>query len=207
MSDSARLLSNMCGIRYGEVFLAFLDGGQRFEVYDSFPFNVCPDDPWRALDPQAFAKENGATLAILNGPRHWLMDGVGKVANVEPRLRNVGGIDMRCVATLDLDGRMEKVYYAERQVNRGAMWHFDAGTTVHELTTPDTKTHIMQACCVGVDESLDEKSLVDLGAHLDLPDGWTYRSRVLGEESQVGTTHHMATVLQDELENPDTLVD
>ena len=118
----------MRSTRYGGVFLAFFNYEQRIEVYNSFPLNDCPDDLGRAFDSQAIAKENGAALAVLNGPRYWLMDGSGKMVSVELRLRNLGGFDVRCGATLDFVGRKEKVFYAERHVNRGAIWYFDTGT-------------------------------------------------------------------------------
>jgi hypothetical protein len=65
----------------------------------------------------------------------------------------------------------------------------------------------MQAYCTGVDESLTEAALCGLGATLELPAGWSYRSRVLDAELVVDTTTRVATVLQDELENTYTLVD
>jgi hypothetical protein len=40
---------------------------------------------------------------------------------------------------------------------------------------------------------------------LALPDGWSYRTRVLEEELVVDTTTTTAVVLQDELENSYTL--
>lgn len=65
----------------------------------------------------------------------------------------------------------------------------------------------MQAYCVGVDESLTLGSLGELGARLDPPAGWAFGSRVLDEELVVDTTLHVATVLQDELENTYTLAE
>jgi hypothetical protein len=47
--------------------------------------------------------------------------------------------------------------------------------------------------------------LVGLGARLALPEGWSYRHRVLDEELVIDTTTDLATVLQDELENTYTL--
>jgi hypothetical protein len=207
MTTSGRLLSNLRGMRYGEVLLAYLEGEQRVEVFNSFPMNQCPDELWRALNPETLAKEANATFAILNGPRYWLMDGIGKVQNVEPVIRDFGGIEMRRVATIELSGDVARTFYQERHVNRGAIWYFDAGSRVHELTSPDAKTYVMQAYCTGVDESLTEASLSDLGAKLALPAGWSYSSRVLDVELVVDTTSHVATVLQDELENTYTLVD
>ena len=45
----------------------------------------------------------------------------------------------------------------------------------------------------------------DGGFTLALPEGWTYRTRILDEELVVDTTATIATVLQDELENTYTL--
>ena len=97
--------------------------------------------------------------------------------------------------------------YREHHVNRGAIWYFDAGSRVHELTSPDAKTYVMQAYCTGVDESLTEASLDGLGARLQLPLGWSYGSRVLDTELVVDNTERVATVIQDELENTYTLLD
>jgi hypothetical protein len=207
MTTSERQLSNLRGMRYGEVLLAYLDGEQRVEVFNSFPMNQCPDELWRALDPETVAKEANATFALLNGPRFWLMDGIGKVQNVEPVIRDFGGIEMRRVATLELDGDVVRTFYREHHVNRGAIWYFDAGSSVHELISPHANTYVMQAYCTGVDESLTEAALCGLGATLELPAGWSYRSRVLDAELVVDTTTRVATVLQDELENTYTLVD
>jgi hypothetical protein len=38
-----------------------------------------------------------------------------------------------------------------------------------------------------------------------MPEGWSYRTRILDEEIVVDTTETQATVLQDELENSYTL--
>jgi hypothetical protein len=38
-----------------------------------------------------------------------------------------------------------------------------------------------------------------------MPEGWTYRSRILDDELVVDTTATIATVLQDEFENSYTL--
>ncbi len=207
MTNPQRLVSNMRGLRYGEVLLGFLDDAPRVDVYNSFPLNDCPDELWRALDADVLAKESSATFALLNGPRYWLMDAVGKVENVEPVVRNFGGIAMRRVATLELNGDVTRTFYKERLVNRGAAWFFDPGTTIHTLTSPDDKTYAMQAYCVGIDASLREENLSDLATRLALPNGWRFASRVLDTELIVDTTAHVAVVLQDELENTYTLLD
>ena len=63
----------------------------------------------------------------------------------------------------------------------------------------------MQAYCVGVDATLNESNLAGLADRLDLPEGWSFRTRILAEELVVDTSATIATVIQDELENSYTL--
>jgi len=87
------------------------------------------------------------------------------------------------------------------------VFFFDAGRPVYELVNPDGLAYVMQALCVGVDPSMDEAGLPGLGDRLSMPEGWSYRTRVLDEELVVDTTGKVATVLQDEFENSYTLPD
>jgi hypothetical protein len=70
---------------------------------------------------------------------------------------------------------------------------------------PSGKNYVMQALCKGVDPSMSEESLASLGDRLALPNGWSYRTRILTEELVIDTTASLATVLQDEFENSYTL--
>ena len=145
-------------------------------------------------------------MVKLNGPRHWMLDGLGtKVAVVEPVLRDFNGLTMRRIATVDLGHNPSTEPYGERHVNRGAVFFFDAGKPVHELVNPDGVAYVMQAYCIGVDPTLTQDSLAGLGERLALPDGWSFRTRILDEELIVDTTATVATVVQDELENTYTL--
>jgi hypothetical protein len=92
-----------------------------------------------------------------------------------------------------------------RNVNRGAVFFFDAGKTVYELVDPDGRALVMQARCIGVDPNMTEESLATLGDRLALPEGWLYRSRVLQDELVIDTSATLATVVQDEFENTYTL--
>jgi hypothetical protein len=112
---------------------------------------------------------------------------------------------MRRIATVELGDLPASVPYTERHVNRGAVFFFDAGKPVHELVAPDGTAYVMQAYCLGVDPTLTADALPTLGDRLALPEGWTYRTRVLDEELVVDTTTTTAVVLQDEFENSYTL--
>jgi hypothetical protein len=206
VTTEPRLLSDLRGLRYGEVFLVFLRDTPFIEVYNSFPMNDCPDELWRALNVDEIAKEFGADVAVLNGPRYWMMDGIGKIDAIEPVLRTFGGIEMRRVATLEVDGSFARTPYSERHVNRSAVWHFDAGKPVYELVAPNGNVYVLQAYCVGVDPTLEQSSLAGLEQRLALPDGWRFQTRVLDDELIIDTSERVATVLQDEFQNTYTLV-
>ncbi|NBU06727.1 MAG: hypothetical protein EBT38_03435 [Acidimicrobiia bacterium] len=205
--SAQRLTDNMRGVRYGEVLPVFLrEDGLHAEVYGTQMLNDCPQHLWEKLDAPAIAKELGAVLVKLNGPRKWVLDGLGtKVAPVEPVLREFGGIMFRRIATIHLGDKPGAGPYKENKINRGAVFFFDAGKPVYELVNPEGKAYVMQALCMGVDASMSEASLPSLGSRLSLPAGWTYRSRVLEQELVVDTTASLATVLQDEFENSYTL--
>lgn len=209
MTDEAptRLISDMRGVRYGEVLAVYLrDSGLEAEVYGTQMLNDCPQELWDTLDPATIAAEMDAAIVKLNGPRYWTLDGLGqKVAVIEPVFRDFNGLTMRRIATVDLGDNPSVQPYVERYVNRGAVFFFDAGKPVYELVNPDGRAYVMQAYCVGVDPSLTEGDLSELGQRLALPEGWSFRTRVLDQELVVDTTATIATVLQDELENTYTL--
>ncbi|MTA69865.1 MAG: hypothetical protein F2956_08215 [Actinobacteria bacterium] len=197
----------MRNVRYGEVLAVFArDNKLEAEVYGTQMINDCPDELWKTLDAAAIASEMSALAVKLNGPRYWVLDGLGtKVAFVEPVMRDFNGLMMRRIATVDLGDKPATVPYEERYVNRGAVFFFDAGSVVYELINPQGKAYVMQAYCVGVDPTLNLDNLSDLANRLDLPTGWTFRSRILDAELVVDTTDHPATVVQDEFENTYTL--
>ena len=168
--------------------------------------NDCPQELWETLDADAIAKDMGAVFAKLNGPRYWLLDGLGsKVAVVDPVFKDFNGIQMRRIATIPLGADFAAGAYVVRNVNRGAVFFWDAGKLVYELVDPDGRPFVMQARCVGVDFGMTEESLATLGERLALPEGWSYRTRVLDAELVVDTTATLATVVQDEFENTYTL--
>jgi hypothetical protein len=202
-----RLIDDMRGVRYGEVLAVFLrDTGLEAEVYGTQMLNDCPQESWETLDADAIAKDMGAVFVKLNGPRYWLLDGLGsKVAVVDPVFKDFNGIQMRRIATIPLGADFAAGPYVARNVNRGAVFFFDAGKTVYELVDPDGRAYVLQARCVGVDQGMTEESLATLGERLALPEGWTYRTRVLESELVIDTSATLATVVQDEFENTYTL--
>jgi hypothetical protein len=202
-----RLISDVRGVRYGEIIAVFLrDGRFEAEVFGTQFLNECPQDLWNDLDSAVIAEELGAVVVKLNGPRHWVLDGMGiKINAMEPVLRDFNGLLMRRLAVIDLGVQPAPAPYTEVKVDRGAVFFFDAGKPVYELVDPAGTVYVMQALCIGVDPTITEAGLTELGSRLALPDGWSYRTRLLDRELVIDTTATIATVLQDELENSYTL--
>jgi len=210
MSETAspeRLITDHRGTRYGEVLAIYLrDEGLQADVYGTQLLNDCPQELWETLDAEVIKDEMDAVFVKLNGPRYWMLDGLGtKAEPVEPVLRDFNGITMRRIATVDLGEGLDASPYMERKVNRGAIFFFDAGRPVYELVNPAGEAYVLQARCVGVDPEMSEEALVTLGDRLALPEGWSYRVRILEEELVIDTSSSPATVLQDEFENSYTL--
>jgi len=86
--DKTRIVTNHRGTRYGEVLAVFSDGEQfTAHVYGTQLLNDCPQELWETLVPAAIAEELGALIVKLNGPRYWVLDGLGsKSAPLEPCL-------------------------------------------------------------------------------------------------------------------------
>ncbi|MEQ1700881.1 MAG: hypothetical protein ABMA25_12275 [Ilumatobacteraceae bacterium] len=193
----------MRGKRYCEVLLLKpIDGVPSAEVYNTFPLNDCPVDQWLAMDPTAIAAEYAVPLAVLNGPRYWLMDHVQATGGEAPAPVSFGGMEMILRATVDLGsvGAGEPPY-TEHHVNRKTVFGFEAGSVVYELVAADGSIYVMQSWSQQIDPALDEAGLTSLGERLALPVGWTYRVRTLTEPLDVVTTEQDAVVLQDEFKN------
>lgn len=211
MSDRpVKTIDNMRGVRYGEVLCVYVKGDVlEAEVWGTQMLNDCPQELWDGLDPEVIKEEMGAVFARLNGPRHWVLDGLGtKVATVEPTLREFNGILMRRIATVPLGNNPAGQPYSVRNVDRGAQFFWDGGKRIYELLDPDGRAFVMQALCLSVDPGMnDEKVLMALGDRLALPAGWSYRTRILDSDIWSDTTRNVATVVQDEFENTYTLTD
>jgi hypothetical protein len=189
--------------RYCEVLLVRItDGNGVADVYNTYPLNACPAALWTKLDTGAIAKHEGFPIAILNGPRYWLMDTIEKSGPTDDLHKTFGGIEMIRRATVSVGPLAEATKpYTVHRVNRQTVFEFDAGRTVYELTAADGTTYVMQSWSQQVDPALDEAGLADLGSRLHLPAGWTYKARHLNAPLRVVTTKTDASVLQDDFRN------
>lgn len=190
------------GERYCEVLVITKLAPAVGDVYNSFPMNRCPQQQWAALDTKAIATRLSAPLAVLNGPRYWLMDHIDQSAEnaVEATRTDFGGIEMVKRATVEIGSLIENTKpYLLHSVNRAARFSYDKGTTVYELYATDGSVYVMQSYSTQKDPALTEAGLAKLGSRLALPTGWKFGSRVLDAPLVIDTRSRPARVLQDEL--------
>jgi hypothetical protein len=202
-SPKTRTGTNLRGKRYCEVLLLHpAPAGITADVYNTYPVNDCPDAQWRAMDAGALARENSMLVALLNGPRYWLMDTIEQNATGVQAHKTFGGMEMIQRATVVVGNPIEASKpYALNSVNRRTVFSFDKGRTVYEITTADGTKFVMQSWSQQIDPTLTESGLASLGARLHLPAGWSYAARTLTAPLRVVTTSTTAKVLQDDFKN------
>ena len=147
-------------------------------VWNTIGLNKCPAAWWNAFDAGDLARELGATLVVLNGPRHFLMDSVtatpGRVRSFHgQRLRRVATIPIRTAADL------ARTPYTDRTVERGNTWRWKAGGASTSWSRPAATSTSCRPTRRSATRTLKIGDLRTLGRRLDLPPGWRYRTRAL----------------------------
>jgi hypothetical protein len=205
-SDNVTMVGDVFAKRYGEVLLVHAgESGPEATVYNTFPLNDCPAELWDKLDAKTIAEENNAVAALLNGPRYWLMSGIGKRDRDELEHKTFGGLEMLRQATVKLSS-MNPAPYQPNRVDRKALFTFDAGREIYELIDPDDRHWVMQTWSQTVDPALSLADLPALAKRLSLPPGWRYEARTPASALHVDTTNTAASVTQDDLANSYSLL-
>jgi hypothetical protein len=199
--DSAATGSSR-GFRYCELLaVRIVDWALEAEVWGTQGLNDCPAEAWATVDPGEVRAELGAITVIVNGPRFGLADEGFFGEMPDTGIRLFGELEMQHVATLLLDlASVRRTPYDERNVERDSTFVFWSGSEIYQLTSPEGAAYTMISYAQFVDASLTEADLAGLGERLDLPEGWTYESRVLDADLQLRAIG-LTTVIQDELQN------
>ena len=92
------------------------------------------------------------------------------------------------------------VKYIEHEVPRCNTWIYLTVNEVYELTSEEGERYIMQSYSRIIDADLEIESLSSLGERLELPEGWTFSTRVLDEDYYL-VSDGKAFVIQDDLAN------
>jgi hypothetical protein len=173
------------------------------DVYNTIGLNNCPDELWRNLNADKIQDENHAKVARLNGPRHWVIDGFKGSSLQDSTILSFAGLSMRKAGILMLTladvltlGKPYKLHHVARKTTAV----FLAGKPEFLLIDADGSVYFMQSYSQQkTDQSLI--TLAQLGSHLNLPAGWSYKVITLKNDFFLAAEKDMATVTQDEFEN------
>jgi hypothetical protein len=192
--------------RYCEILIG--KGGiivpKEFYVYNTIGLNDCPEDLWTKIDADKIKAEADARFVKLNGPRHWMIDGMTNTTLVSPEQRSFEGLAMRLAGILKLpleDMIRPPKPYQRLTVERHTTWVYLAGQPVFQLIDGDGNVYFMQSYSLEKDASQTAQSLAQLGTVLTLPSGWSFRSLILKADYNLTALDNMATVTQDDLLN------
>ena len=194
--------------QYCEIFLGYAYAAKmNIKIFNTIGFNYCPTDKVSSFDQEKlkiFADENAAVVAMLNGPRHWVLDAIeGGDVSGSGESKNFGGIEMSKVATTEVplaDVKSVGAAYTPMQIARTTVWIYDKGRAVFELVDPKGNVYVMQAYSQQEDPNLKLSDLPALGSRLALPAGWTYRTETLRKELRLDA-HGLATIVHDILKD------
>jgi hypothetical protein len=200
--------NNLRDKRYCEV----LYGNRSFltlvvKVFSTQGLNECPQDAWKLITSKTISDKHKASFVRLNGPRYWMLDGVQATGNtVNHKRESFGGIEMNLRATIEfgLFKQLQILWgdplYQATAVSRSTTWIYKAGSPVYELISPSGEQYVMQSYAQIVNPKLSMADLPMLEKQLQLPKGWSYRSRLLTEDLNL-VANGTAYVLQDNLMN------
>lgn len=201
-------VSNLRNKRYCEVLYgnrSFLD--LTVKVFSTQGLNDCPEDVWKFITNKTISDAYKASFVRLNGPRYWMIDGLQASGNTVNHERQIfGGIEMNLRATIKVSllQQFQQLWgdasYRATTVHRNTTWIYKAGSPVHELLSPSGEQYVMQSYAQIVNPKLSMADLATLEKQLQLPKGWSYRTRILTEDLNL-VANSTAYVLQDNLLN------
>ncbi|MDO8388882.1 MAG: hypothetical protein Q7V57_00210 [Actinomycetota bacterium] len=203
LGSDAAFPGGLRNVRYCEVLLLSQEGEEFVAaVWNTIGLDECMQAEWDALDAAQIAADRGALAAVLNGPRYWMLDTIISDIRDGAATTTFGDIDMFLAATTRLGSELpNQAPYIERVVVRDTVFLFRAGSEVYELTDPGGQVYVMQSYSQKIDSTMSMERLPELGTTLQLPEGWTYTSRVLADDLRVLDTDGIAVVVQDEFQN------
>lgn len=191
----------MRGGRYCEIII-----GKKlttYLVYNTWGLNDCPENQWKTLSVSQLKKETGSSFIHLNGPRYWVFDGLKNTHLINPDVKTFNGITMREAGVLYIS--LSDLFsfehpYQKHKVQRQTTWIYQAGKPVYELIDSQSNVFVMQSYSAQK-MTQNENSLSQLGAKLNLPKGWKFKTGILKKEETIQAINQLAIVVQDDFLN------
>lgn len=186
--------------QYCEILPVFQNGDELVtEVYNTLTCNKCPDDKWSKLTEEDLKAELGAEDVKLNGPRHWVVNKIRSGTGIQyDKIASFGDIQMMLGA--QINGKVIEIEYQENEVKRWTTFLFKKGNRVYKLINDLGETYIMQSYSRMIANDQSIENLAELGATLNLPEGWSFETEILEKDFEL-VTEGQAFVIVDDLMN------
>lgn len=169
-------------------------GENRFSML-GYECSQCTFDQWMAIDPPKGWSKGPAQVTMFSRGELRSTPSFNNVPDAVDFIKEIPGEEYKLIVKT-LSGRIIQAgirgFVVEAQVMRNAIFYYDKGARVHELTSPDGRVFVLIAYGVDPNNPVipDAKDIADVKP----PTGWTYSSRVL-EETLILDTPEVATVL------------
>lgn len=197
------------GARFCELFFIKLKGDMKeLHVYNPTGLNnmaetgdSCPDSLVSKIDMPGLKAHFKMDGIYFNKPRHWIVD---KITLPVGAKRNFDGMEWYWMAASHMPAETEIkpgfLTYKRVPVERKSTLVFRAGQPVFLLDDPEGKVWVMKTYRDAHGQSYE--NLKDLaGRYKSLPEGYSFRVKMLEEDLVLKPTTGKATVMQDEFEN------
>ena len=152
-------------------------------IYTSTFADNCTEARSAALDLTKVAAELGVPKVVMNPGRYWTFDRVTIYTAGE--LVDFHGIKAHWGATMtpqDAAAIIGAKPYAVGKIKRDTEWFYMKGKPAYLLRTPEGKVWVLQVFTKAKDPTLSMETLDQLGAKLQLPEGWKFEIKVLDKD-------------------------
>jgi len=152
-------------------------------VYTSTFADNCTEQRSAALDMTKLAAELGVPKVVMNPGRYWVFDRV--TAYTAGELVDFHGIKAHWGATMtpqDVAAITGAKPYSVGKIKRDTEWFYMKGKPAYLLRTPEGKVWVLQVFTKDKDPTLSMETLDQLGAKLQLPEGWKFEIKVLDKD-------------------------
>jgi hypothetical protein len=152
-------------------------------VYTSTFADNCTEQRSAALDMTKLAAELGVPKVVMNPGRYWTFDRM--TAFTAGELVDFNGIKAHWGATMtpqDVAAITGAKPYSVGKIKRDTEWFYMKGKPAYLLRTPEGKVWVLQVFTKAKDPTLSIETLDQLGAKLQLPEGWKFEIKVLDKD-------------------------
>jgi hypothetical protein len=162
--------------------------------------NTSPDEMVARMDLKKIKKECNALKVILNGPRIWTVDWIEVNAG---KVRNFDGLDAYWVMWFYVPKGFKggETPYQRMEGVRDTHMGIKAGSGAYILDDPEGTTWVMKSMSRVQHPGQKFEDLKNLGAKLNLPEGWKWRYVILEKELIFQPDNGKAWITQDDMGN------